>query len=140
MELILSLIDCKFLHCCLRCREATHTAIDCPQRKLNPTPPHPLEQPPPGTNFRPHADPTNHHKHVDSHAHTTSQDSCSSLMEYQSTPLPNESSDIMLLESEFANNSQVTSHAYPLYNTRDYYPYTAATSHPQKFYHLEHSS
>ena len=47
------LINCKFLHCCLRCRDTSHTAIDSPQRKLNTMAPHSQEQPPTGTNFRP---------------------------------------------------------------------------------------
>ena len=47
------LFNCKFLHCCIRCQETSHTAIECP-RKPNPSLPtaRPLDQPPEG-NFRP---------------------------------------------------------------------------------------
>ena len=47
------LVGCKFLHCCLRCRDSSHTALDCPQQRSNPPPPHPQEQLPRDSSFRP---------------------------------------------------------------------------------------
>ena len=47
------LVDCKFQHCCVRCRDTSHTALGCPQRRPNPLPPRPQEQPSQETNFRP---------------------------------------------------------------------------------------
>ena len=46
------LVDCKFQHCCVRCRDTSHTALGCPQRKPYPPPPRPQEQPSQETNFR----------------------------------------------------------------------------------------
>ena len=45
------LVNCKFLHCCIRCRDTSHTAIECP-RKPNP-PTRPPDQPPIEGNFGP---------------------------------------------------------------------------------------
>lgn len=44
------LMGCKFLHCCLG---SSHTALDCPQQRSNPPPPHPQEQLPRETTIRP---------------------------------------------------------------------------------------
>ena len=46
------LVGCKFLHCCLRCRDSSHTALDCPQQRPNPPLPHPQEQLSRDTSFR----------------------------------------------------------------------------------------
>ena len=49
------LINCKFRHCCTRCQDTSHTAIECPQRWKNPSPPPSRhhDQPPPDPPFRP---------------------------------------------------------------------------------------
>ena len=49
------LMNCKFLHSCSRCRETSHTAMECPLRKTNPFPtlPRSQDQPPPETTFHP---------------------------------------------------------------------------------------
>jgi hypothetical protein len=47
------LVNCKYLHCCIRCRDSSHIALDCPQQRSNPPPSHPQEQPPRETSFRP---------------------------------------------------------------------------------------
>lgn len=46
------LIHCNFLHCCIRCRDTSHRAIECPQRKPNP-PLRPQDKPLSDANFRP---------------------------------------------------------------------------------------
>ena len=87
------LVDCKFLHCCLRCRDTSYTARDCPQGKPNTIAPHSQDQPPTGTNFRRQGDA----ELPDTLAHITPQDSCNSHFISTNT---NESTDIMCIESE----------------------------------------
>ena len=47
------LVECKFLHCCIHCRNTSHTAMECPQRKMNPPPQRPQDLPSQETIFRP---------------------------------------------------------------------------------------
>ena len=78
------LVACKFLHCCVRCRNTSHTALGCPQQRPNPPPPCPQEQLSQETNFRPPFGRRQPNFYQSAHTNLTRNDSCSNY----TGPLP----------------------------------------------------